>query len=939
MAFTAAALAMAFAGAPVQAAGAASPAAVGASAVLPSAGYLVEPAPAWALAPPDDAGTALPAAPLGYRYIDEQLRVGARSEERYSHMLRVAGDASGLAAAAQLEIEFDPSYQTLVLHQIDVLRAGARSSRIDRAKIQLLQREANLERRMVDGRVTLSLVMDDVRIGDAVEIAYSLRGANPVWNGRFVASDWMVSAKGPVGVYRQRVLAPAARHIAVRAGSADMVVTSRSLGEMKETVVTRRAVGVVRPEPNASVQVLLDQMVAFSEFENWNGVAAWGRTLFAEPPEPTPLLDAKAAEIATASPDPAARVLAALDFVQKEVRYFGTEIGLNTHRPATPERVLRQRFGDCKDKVSLFLALLRRMNIEGEPVLVSARFVGKVSQMLPTPLAFDHVIARVPLGEQTYWLDATRGQQSGPLGARQALAFGKGLALGSATAGAGGAQALVDLPSALSTVRLRVEDRFTIDDFSKPATLESRVTLRGDLADAMRQAIAASGLEAARARFAAYYMRAYPNARTLQPVSAEPVAGDDAIVLVQRFALPEYFRFPEQRMLVAQMAAWSIAEAIRIPVTETRRDPLRFPLAGIFTHRIVVAYPGDVTDKTNDVEFDDDGRFFALHVKAKAARNGLQIDADVAFKTDELAAGDVAAYAEQLRKDMPRLSYNAGVSPIPLERVPVFAAELKALGDAMRTSAVRPKTKFQAEAPPRVLLLGYQIDGGRLPPRLLAQALTERSLQRTRLGQFEPAAQDATRALAIAPDAPEALNAAAGAALGRGDSAGAAGFASTLLRQSPRDANALWLRALAHYLAGDDAAARTDLAALFEGQAAWRRGYPLVLWSLVQKRSGTASPPPGRTEHEADLPSEWPRAAIDWAEGRADADAVLRAAGTGPQAAEHLCEAYFYLGERALIEGDAAKAQGYYRKSVEQGIVEFTENTLSARRFAELARR
>jgi len=905
-----------------------------------TAGYLVEPAPAWVLPAPDDAGVALPPAPMSHRYIDEQTRIGGRSDEHYVHVLRVAGDASGLATAAQLEIEFDPSFQTLVLHQIDVLRAGAKTTRIDRKKIQLLQREANLERRMYDGRVTLSLAMDDVRVGDAVEFAYTLRGVNPVWSGRYVASEWMVSGKGPVGVYRQRVLAPATRSIAVKPGSAGMTVATRAVGEMKETTVVRRAVAVVRPEPNASVQVVLDQMVAFSEFTGWDDVAGWGRMLFAEPAGATPLLDRKAAEIAAASADPAARTLAALDFVQKEIRYFGTEIGLNTHTPASPERVLQQRFGDCKDKVSLLLALLRRMNIAGEPVLVSTRYQAKVAQMLPTPLAFDHVIARVPLGEQVYWLDATRGQQTGPLGARQALSFGRGLALGAAASGRPAEAAMVALPSVLGQLRLRVEDRYTVDDFAQGATLESRITLRGDLAEGVRMGIAANGIESTRAQFSGVYLRLYPNARTLQPVSVEPVEGDDAVLLVQRFALPEFWGFPEQRALVAQMAAWSVADAVRIPLSETRRDPLRFPYPGTYTHRITLKYPVDVADKANTIEFDDDGKYFALHMKAELAKNGLQVDADLAFKVDELPAAEWQAYGEQMRKDLPRLGYNAVVSPIPMERLPAAAAELKALGESMRNGASRPKTQVQAEAPVRVLVLSQQIDGGRLAPRFLAQALVERAIQRDRLGQYERAAQDLARAVAAQPAMREAANATATNALLRGDTARALQSTDAVLAQSPRDGDALWTRALARHLAQDDAGARTDLVAMFEGPAAWRRGYPLVLWSVVQRRLGSNAAPPGRTEHTADLPADWPRPLVEWAEGRADADAVLRAAAANPpQAAERLTEANYWLGERALGDGDLARAQALFRKSVEQGIVEFTEHALARRRLAETGSR
>jgi len=69
-------------------------------------------------------------------------------------------------------------------------------------------------------------------------------------------------------------------------------------------------------------------------------------------------------------------VLVALEFVQKQIRYFGTEIGPYSHRPASPETVLKRRYGDCKDKVALLSTLLDRLDIRATPILVSATMRG-----------------------------------------------------------------------------------------------------------------------------------------------------------------------------------------------------------------------------------------------------------------------------------------------------------------------------------------------------------------------------------------------------------------------------------------------------------------------------------------------------------------------------------------------------------------------------------
>lgn len=65
------------------------------------------------------------------------------------------------------------------------------------------------------------------------------------------------------------------------------------------------------------------------------------------------------------------RAAAALKLVQQDVRYI--YIGLNGGNlsPATAEETWQRRYGDCKAKTVLLLALLRELGIEAEAVLVN----------------------------------------------------------------------------------------------------------------------------------------------------------------------------------------------------------------------------------------------------------------------------------------------------------------------------------------------------------------------------------------------------------------------------------------------------------------------------------------------------------------------------------------------------------------------------------------
>ena len=66
------------------------------------------------------------------------------------------------------------------------------------------------------------------------------------------------------------------------------------------------------------------------------------------------------------------------------------------------------KYGDCKGKTALILAFLKAFDIPAEAVLVSSTLGDVIHDRLPNSGLFDHVIVRVELEGQTYWLDGTK---------------------------------------------------------------------------------------------------------------------------------------------------------------------------------------------------------------------------------------------------------------------------------------------------------------------------------------------------------------------------------------------------------------------------------------------------------------------------------------------------------------------------------------------------
>lgn len=84
-------------------------------------------------------------------------------------------------------------------------------------------------------------------------------------------------------------------------------------------------------------------------------------------------------------------------FVADRIRYVAFEHGSKAVIPHPAARTLARGFGDCKDKVALFLALASRAGLAAYPVLVSSQRYSVEKLLLPSWLYFDHMIACVAL--------------------------------------------------------------------------------------------------------------------------------------------------------------------------------------------------------------------------------------------------------------------------------------------------------------------------------------------------------------------------------------------------------------------------------------------------------------------------------------------------------------------------------------------------------------
>ncbi len=333
----------------------------------------------------------------------------------YFHVVAKILSQTGVEAIGQFEIDFDPAFQTLTVHEIKVLRDGMWFDKMN-SRSELLHREEGLDNRLFDGGLTVVYFLEDIRPGDIVEYSYSRTGSNPLFSSHYFnhmdfqggfainkISHRLLSFPQHIFTIKQfnTMIEPTVRDICDSLREWTWVAIDPEISFDEES----------QPEwlrPNAYVEV--------SDFGNWGEVAALITPLFSLTDELEYSIPEEMAELVMSwQGDPLERALAALRFVQDEVRYLGFEEGVMGYKPHDPFLVFQHRFGDCKDKTFLLHTLLHLMGISSTPILVDASEGRALSGTLPTPYAFNHIILRITIDGVEYWVDSTITLQGGSL--------------------------------------------------------------------------------------------------------------------------------------------------------------------------------------------------------------------------------------------------------------------------------------------------------------------------------------------------------------------------------------------------------------------------------------------------------------------------------------------------------------------------------------------
>ena len=344
--------------------------------------------------------------PFQFLADDTQVHFGADGDTTHNEYVLRVQSTQGLQAA-QSFVTWNPDVDDVTINKAQIIRGDQVIDLLKTQTYTVARRETNLDRSMLDGVLTGILQPEGLQVGDVVDYAFTIHHRDPVFGGNSEAVT-LAASTTRIGHARLRVT-----------WDKDKPIRFRQSDDLPAAKVTPGGGEYVLEADNLTAGTAPDQApdryaqlgyVEFSQFASWKDISRLmaphydkASTLAGDSP-----LKAETAKIRAASTDPKIQAAMAVKLVENSVRYLFLGMNQGGYIPADADVTWQRRFGDCKGKTALLLALLHDLGIKAEPALVSTQVGDGLDSHLPEMEFFDHVIVRAEIAGKVYWLDATR---------------------------------------------------------------------------------------------------------------------------------------------------------------------------------------------------------------------------------------------------------------------------------------------------------------------------------------------------------------------------------------------------------------------------------------------------------------------------------------------------------------------------------------------------
>lgn len=258
-----------------------------------------------------------------------------------------------------------------------------------------------------------SVAFPSLAPGDVIDVAFRVEDYPRGGLARQFWTEWYFSEPGTfVRLSRYVLITPPAMLFQMRSHGPVPVPAVKDVKGWRVREWRMADIPARKLEPLSPGVADTETWLDISTLTSWRQIVQWYQDLSRPRCVPDAAIRAKAVELTQNARTEEEKLRAVIAFV-RGIQYQSTPFRLSAYVPTEGKQVIRERYGDCKDKAALLTALLACAGIKADMVLLSGRQQG-ITPFLPSP-RFSHAIAVVQTATPDcascpLWVDATADQ-------------------------------------------------------------------------------------------------------------------------------------------------------------------------------------------------------------------------------------------------------------------------------------------------------------------------------------------------------------------------------------------------------------------------------------------------------------------------------------------------------------------------------------------------
>ncbi len=291
------------------------------------------------------------------------------------------------------------NYSTLEIDKVELIHQDATITKIDWKKNSRETNPAQTTRMNIydPKQKILKVFLPGLKIGDTIHYKVRIRNFKPMIKGHFFGNA-VLQHPFPVKNVNLSISLPANKPLFT-------LIKDRAHGSrIRFTKVERSGTVTYRwnfqdikelvPEPGMPEISRVAMRLLFSTMRSWKDVSKWYYRLSEPKLKPTHSIIQKVTELTKNKQSDMDKIKALFFFVSRKIRYMGLieEAKRPGFEPHEVGLTFARRYGVCRDKAALLVAMLRVAGFRAAPVLVKAG--GKLDKEIPVPY-FNHAVAAI----------------------------------------------------------------------------------------------------------------------------------------------------------------------------------------------------------------------------------------------------------------------------------------------------------------------------------------------------------------------------------------------------------------------------------------------------------------------------------------------------------------------------------------------------------------